>query len=308
MLLSEPVQSSSSNDVCSVEDLVKYYSAIYPAEEIVAWLSSVGESNTNPQDYFERREFSFTLQNEIYNRYLSFKDASELVKTLIEKKPKKIDIGAVFNMPPKMHHMASHDNEIRPFIALEKELVFDIDMTDYDDVRTCCKGAKVCQICWKFIACAVSILDRTLKEDFGFSKLMWVYSGRRGIHCWVNDLKAKKLPNEFRSSIIEYLSVKRSNEMTSARLFFKYPLHPSILRAYNILEPVFKDMIINNNLFSNEKVQNRALNLIDSKEFQENLRAKLSKSKSSYENWMEIEAFVDDQIPKITNKKIKHVK
>lgn len=36
--------------------------------------------------------------------------------------------------------------------------MFDIDLTDYDDVRTCCSGAKICNRCWSYMTMAVSLI------------------------------------------------------------------------------------------------------------------------------------------------------
>lgn len=90
---------------------------------------------------------------------------------------------------------------------LQRELVFDIDMTDYDPVRLCCAKADICTRCWAFISAAVKVLHRALQEEFGFKHLMWVYSGRRGIHCWISDKDAMELTDGQRKAIVGFLTV-----------------------------------------------------------------------------------------------------
>ena len=45
------------------------------------------------------------------------------------------------------------------------------------------------------------------KEDFGFEHRLWIYSGRRGVHCWIGDQTARELQSSIRQAIVEHISV-----------------------------------------------------------------------------------------------------
>jgi len=79
---------------------------------------------------------------------------------------------------------------------------------------------------------AYKILNTILRDDFGFQRIMWIFSGRRGIHCWVSDDRARALTNEGRSSISNYIKIKTMNTKLGVGSTLKNPLHPSYLYEY----------------------------------------------------------------------------
>jgi DNA primase small subunit len=218
--MQESIKPKEKNPV-SRQNMELYYGNIFPFKNFFKWLA------LENSEVFERREFSFTLENDIYVRFQSYKSDEDFKKEAMRGLPIKIDIGAIYNTLPKYHNSVMN-NDSRGFQPVQKELVFDIDMTDYDDVRTCCKEAKICNKCWKFMVIAYKILNSILTEDFGFEKIMWIFSGRRGIHCWVSDERAKNLTNDGRSSIANYIKIKMMNSRTGVVSTLKEPIHPSI--------------------------------------------------------------------------------
>lgn len=188
------------------ELLSTYYADFFPAEQIYSWLTEGKDPRSKDpviENTFEKREFSFILQGDIYCRHKSFQDGEDLRKALIAIHPEKIDIGAVWTLPPKLKNSLTNSKR---YETVEKEFVIDIDMTDYDNVRTCCSGAVVCPKCWKFLIVACKSVDMALRYSFGFNLILWVFSGRRGIHCWVSDPSAKRLNDFRRKALIEFLN------------------------------------------------------------------------------------------------------
>ncbi|RCV18099.1 hypothetical protein SETIT_3G273400v2 [Setaria italica] len=170
------------------------------------------------QSYVGRREFSFTLESDIYLRFQSFDSAAELESSIKEKCPFKIDIGPVYSIDPANSHAYTQSGN-NVFVPVERELIFDIDISDYDDICYCFSGADVCLDCWPLMTIAIKILDTSLRDDFGFNHILWVYSGH-GVPCWVCDSRARKLSNEQRAAIADYFRVYKGSE-NSLKNFFK---------------------------------------------------------------------------------------
>jgi len=294
--------STSFEPEFNVDFLRIYYDKAFPYDLMFKWLSyfKLGSDSEEQGDtvmlqslreedvkseYFYNREFSFTLENDVYCRYLCFKSPEEFKETLVSRTPHKIDIGAVFNIPPKNHL----STEKKVFIPKEKEMVFDIDMTDYDNVRTCCTGAKVCPKCWAYMACATKVLNQALTEDFGFKAMLWVFSGRRGIHCWIADEEARSMSNEMRSAVTEYMFLAVGNEQSSG-LELNYPLHPALNRAYQYLKTKFEQIIIRDQeLLEHAPHQNKFIKLLPAKD-REQMTIAFQRSKSGEERWAKYDA------------------
>ena len=96
-------------------------------------------------------------------------------------------------------------------------------MTDYDSIRTCCSDASVCKRCWAFITAAVRVLDSAIRNQFGYKHLLWVYSGRRGIHCWVSDREAMELTDEQRRALVGWLTVVKGGKEMHKKVDVRNP-------------------------------------------------------------------------------------
>ncbi|KAF3035668.1 hypothetical protein E8E12_003835 [Didymella heteroderae] len=232
-----PVKISSRSHFSDPEIMRAFYQRLFPFRYLFQWLNH----SPTPQNDFAHREFAFTLPNDAYLRYQSFPTADLLRKQCIQMLPSRFEIGPMYSTNPRDRKTLRKASAFRP---LMKELVFDIDMTDYDDIRTCCTGASICHRCWAFITMAIKVVDVALREDFGFSHVMWVYSGRRGAHAWVCDKRARIMDDQKRRAIAGYLELLKGGDQGGKKVNVRRPLHPHLERSLDILKEHFATSIL----------------------------------------------------------------
>ncbi|KAJ7647588.1 hypothetical protein FB45DRAFT_1019818 [Roridomyces roridus] len=262
----------------SAEMMLTFYRRLYPFKSIFQWLNH----SPTPDSFFVRREIAFNLPGDVIIRYNSFNDHDEFKRQTCKLNPTRFEIGPVYTARPRDRKTA------RPgtFNPTHRELVFDIDMTDYDPIRTCCSDADICKRCWAFIAAAVRVLDTGLREQFGYVHLLWVYSGRRGIHLWISDKEAMGLTDDQRKAIVGWLTVvpKDESKRLNVRAFGSRALPASLQAALDHLAVVFTDLILEDqDCFGSTDGYEALLKLIPDARVAEALREHWASSSSSSE-------------------------
>eukprot|EP00477_Mikrocytos_mackini_P000945 GAHX01001015.1.p1 GENE.GAHX01001015.1~~GAHX01001015.1.p1 ORF type:complete len:459 (-),score=70.44 GAHX01001015.1:61-1404(-) len=305
------------------EDIRKlYYKQYFPSELIFRWITysqpyyasrvikETDKESPYDKDFFLKRELSFNIKDDVYLRYKSFKTLHDFQESLSTLLPNKIDIGGIYSSP-----LAAR-NHVKNIKITQKEFFIDIDISDYADIRPCCgETAKVCEKCWPFMACAVKMIDESLREDFGFEHILWVFSGRRGIHCWVCDERERFMTQTARASIAAYLRIYKGNKYNVSAVEYPvvddYGLHPVFRRAYKICGEYFHDLFIKQyDMFTNSDLRTRLLDIVGYKggeklklKVEEIIKNKLDGDKNSSRIWDVVLSCIEEHDKAIATKR-----
>jgi DNA primase small subunit len=288
-----PVQTEAYSDPNVMR---QFYARLFPFRPLFLWLNH----SPKPGPDFGNREFAFTVltpAGDTYLRYMSYTTHDLLKKDILRLNPSRFEIGPVYTSNPRDRKTLRKASTFKP---LSKEVVFDIDMDAYDDVRSCCTGANICEKCWSFTTMAIKVVDVALREDFGFEHIMWVYSGRRGVHAWVSDKEARELDDEKRKAITGYFEVLKGGAQGGKKVNLRRPLHPHIVRSLEILKPYFQQVLADQEPFKSGTGQEKLLSLLPDKTLNEALRKKWESSpdRPSTRKWADIDALAATGVSK----------
>ena len=311
ILSSSPPSPSSAVPIAQAEKfsdpqiMLQFYSRLFPFRQLFQWLNH----GIKPSPDFANREFALTLSNDAYLRYQSYTTADLLRKDILRLNPSRFEIGPIYTTNPRDRKTLRKSSAFRP---LSKEITLDLDLTDYDDIRTCCNGANICPKCWAFATMSIKVVDAALREDFGFVHVMWVYSGRRGVHAWISDKDARLLDDEERKALTGYLEVIKGGVQGGKRVNPKRPLHPHLTRSLEILKPYFQTTILEDqDPFLSQAGSDRLLQLLPDKALNDALRKKWSSSpdRTSARKWADIDALAQTGVSKtLDTTKLKEAK
>jgi DNA primase small subunit len=215
----------------------QYYRQWFPWKEFSSLASVPAVPGLSPELPISHREFSF--KNGFRHHSFSTIDGeSDSLKEFCCKTPPfRLDMGAVYSNPPKKAIL-----RLPTMTPDSVELRFDIDITDYKTRRRC-NTKKICDLCETHLKVGIRILDYLIRRWFGFRNLLWVFSGGRGVHCWVLDPHAAFLSNSQREEIVSLLLTYAKAHKKAQE--FKQKQDNRITRElyHKFLSPTFEKML-----------------------------------------------------------------
>lgn len=127
-----------------------------------------------------------------------------------------------------------------------------------------------------------------------------MFSGRRGIHCWVCDKIARHLTGKNRNAVAEYLNI-----LTNGRITIGERMHHSVRRAYAIIEPYFEEIVLNDqNLFGTIDGRRKLLDLMP-EEMKKELEPKVNAAEAG--NSKAVWELIQAHVKETSIKRNKHV-
>jgi len=220
------------------EDVIEFYQEHFDLNALFQLID---------KDNFSTREFGFIRMDQRgMSRNQSFENPEHLKEYLTLFPVQHAYVGAVYEdrVMPSIRYMPGTSIDQTKWLG--RELTFDLDLTDYDPVRPCdCSGREFCEDCWVLMQEAADIMDDTLRVDFGFEEIVWLFSGGRGYHAWVLDDITFDLDEEQRKAIVGYFQLiyttvnyEKIEEIGDHATFLKERVYQKLGRKYLLETPV----------------------------------------------------------------------
>jgi DNA primase small subunit len=256
-------------------DLRLYYTRHFPLAKIRDWLQY--KDGDVPQEPESRRECAFWFDESRFTRWCTIDRMESLIGSVTTSPPERMEIGPVYTHDVRDHVKIPSDI----FRAVHRELVFDIDADDFKDIKTCCGASEICERCWIYMECALDCLITVLSRNLGFRHILPVFSGRRGVHVWVCDKRARELSGQVREKIVDYLNLSGIVNGPHFRPEF-CPLVQQMIRS---CDPYFVRIAPEQGVFTADQLQQRVRSLLG-REYYDMVQEALRTTRGSFaEKW-----------------------
>lgn len=157
-----------------------------------------------------RRELCVETESGHYVRWLSVSSSEEMRGLLVSKKAAKFHTGAVFTCQPRLRRAVQAaqqklGEDAAPMQAELRELVFDVDCTDYSMLEADKNDIGSCDRAIPIVMLGMKVVARLLRSMFGFENTLLTYSGLKGAHLSVHDKRACALSDDERGAVVAAL-------------------------------------------------------------------------------------------------------